>query len=79
MATLSGKSRQSLFVRRKRATMSASEQHTRKYSCTNRSAWPATRGIVGIKHARDRFGEHAIDDRADEVAGAEFAKVEEIG
>ena len=33
---------QSSFVRRKRATMSASEQQTRKYSWTNRSAWPAT-------------------------------------
>ena len=34
MATLSGRARQSSFVRRKRATMSASEQQTRKYSCT---------------------------------------------
>ena len=31
---------QSPFVRRNRRTRSASEQATRKYSCTNRSACP---------------------------------------
>ena len=59
--------------------MSASEQQTRKYSWRKRSAWPATRGVVGIEHARDGFGGHAIDQGADEVAGAELAEVEVVG
>ena len=36
-------------------------------------------GIVGIQHARDRLGRHAVDQRADEVAGAELAEVEVVG
>ena len=37
------------------------------------------RGIVGIEDARDRLGEHPVHDRPDEIAGAEFAEVEEVG
>ena len=40
MATFPGSAFQSALVRRKRRTRSASEQATRKYSCTNRSACP---------------------------------------
>ena len=40
MATLSGSAFQSVLPRRKRRTRSASEQATRKYSCTKRSPWP---------------------------------------
>ena len=42
MATFSGKATHIFLARRKRATMSASEQQTRKYSWTKRNAWPAT-------------------------------------
>ena len=40
IATFSGSALQSGLARRKRRTRSASEQATRKYSCTNRSPWP---------------------------------------
>src|SRR5215469_9212727 len=40
MATLWGSAPQSALFRRKRRTRSASEQATKKYSCTKRRPWP---------------------------------------
>ena len=37
------------------------------------------RGIVRIEHARQRFGREGLGQSADEIAAAEFLKIEEIG
>ena len=79
MATLSGSALQSALPRRKRRTRSASEQATRKYSCTKRSPWPMARGVVGIEHAGERLGRERLGQRADEVAAAERLEVEVVG
>src|SRR6266550_4755521 len=49
MATFSGSVRQSVLVFRKRRTRSASEQATRKYSCTKRSPCPMLVESSGYK------------------------------
>ena len=79
IATLSGSVFQSALLRRKRRTRSASEQATRKYSCTKRSACPMLGGVVGIQHPRQGFGRQRPGQRADEIAAAEFLKVEIVG
>ena len=63
--------------RRKRRTMSASEQATRKYSWTKRRPWPRGR-VVGIEDARQRLGGHLLGDGAEEVAAAELREVEVV-
>ena len=78
MATFSGSALQSALLRRKRRTRSASEQATRKYSCTKRSPWPMAGGVVRIEHARERLGRERLGQRADEVAAAELLEVEVV-
>ena len=70
---------QSELPRRKRRTRSASEQATRKYSCTNRSPCPTLVESSGIEDPRERFGGERLGQRAHEIAAAEFLKIEEIG
>jgi hypothetical protein len=36
-------------------------------------------GIVGVQHAGEVLGGDLVVDRADEIAGAEFVQVEEVG
>ena len=77
-ATLSGSAGQSFPRRRNRETMSASEQATRKYSWTNRSERP--RGVESSGY-RTRLTVSASDPvrhRAEEVAAAELAEVEDV-
>ena len=76
IATFSGSVLQSVLRRRNRRTRSASEQATRKYSCTKRSACPMLRRVVGIEHARERFGGERSGQRADEIAAAELLEIE---
>ena len=57
---------------------SASEQATRKYSCTKRSRLPQLGGVVGIEDAGQRFGASVVGQRADELAVAERLEVEVV-
>ena len=39
---------------------------------------PHARGVVGIKHARERIGRKRLGQRADEIAAAEFLEIEVV-
>ena len=74
MATFSGSVFQSALLRRKRRTRSASEQATRKYSCTKRSPCPM---LVESSGYRTRVSDSAVErlgHRADKIAVAECSE-----
>ena len=77
MAAFSGSLSQSCIQRRNRRTISASEQATRKYSCTKRNPCPAGR-VVRIQHAGQGLRFERLPHRAHEIAGAKFLKVEVV-
>ncbi len=58
--------------------MSASEQATRKYSCTNPKAATAVGRVVRVENAGEIFGCDAAENGTEEVAVVELVEVEEV-
>ena len=79
MATFSGSALQSALLAPEAPHEIGQRAGDQKVLLHKAQALPHARGVVGIQDPRERFGRERLRHRADEIAAAEFLKVEVIG